>query len=82
MSDLRERCKAQHERMLRLLTIREDPTEDLVAFVVSEIGRAADEKLDATLPLCLYFDSEQDRAEFVDAVHAAKPGMIARRWPA
>lgn len=32
-------------------------------------------------PLVLYFDNEADRREMVDAIHAAKPGMIAAHWP-
>lgn len=79
---LRERCKAQYQKMGRDAMLRQgDPVEDLTAFVVSEIGRAADSKLEHSLPLCLYFSSEQDREEFIAAVHEAKPNMIAKRWP-
>ena len=79
---LRDRClqfyqKAQRDAMLR----QNSPVDELVNFVVSEIGRAAYERLDDSLPLCLYFASEQDRAEFVVAVQEAKPGMISRKWP-
>lgn len=80
--DLRERCKAQYQQMTRDAILRQgDPVETLTAFVVSEIGRAADSTLEDTLPLCLYFGSEQDRKEFLEAVHEAKPGMVARHWP-
>jgi len=58
-----------------------DPVETLTAFVISEIGRTADERLDSTYPLCLYFPDENKRKEFVDAVLAAKPGMISKHWP-
>lgn len=79
---LRARCKAMYQKMGRDAMLRQgDPVEDLTAFVVSEIGRAADSKLENSLPLCLYFSSEQDREEFVAAVREAKPGMVARQWP-
>jgi len=85
MSDsdkLRERCKAQYQKMTRDAMMRQgSPVEDLVAFVISEIGRAADQRLDDSLPLCLYFSSKEDREEFVAAVQEAKPGMISKRWP-
>ena len=57
------------------------PVDDLVAFVVAETGRSADSSLDKSLPLCCYFANEQDREEFIAAVHEVKPGMIAKRMP-
>jgi len=32
-------------------------------------------------PLVLYFDNEADRREMVDAIHAAKPGLVEAHWP-
>lgn len=79
---LRERCKAMYQQMGRDAMLRQgDPVEDLVAFVISEVGRAADDRLDESYPLCLYFSDEQDRREFVEAVHVAKPNMLPRVWP-
>lgn len=79
---LRSRCKTFYQKMGHDQMLRQgDPVEDLIAFVVSEIGRAADSKLEDTLPLCLYFSNDADRDEFIEAVHAANPGMIAKRWP-
>lgn len=79
---LRARCKEMYQRMGRDAILRQgDPVEDLTAFVASEIGRAADSSLEKTLPLCLYFSTEQDREEFLTAIHEAKPTMIAKRWP-
>jgi hypothetical protein len=73
MSKLPHRCRE---------LLRSGPSvDDLVAFVVSEIGRAADERLEASLPLCLYFANDQDRKDFVALVHEAKPGMVAKTWP-
>jgi len=73
---LRKRC----QQFLAGMTYDRNAA-DLEAFVISELGRAADTKLESTVPLCLYFGSEKDREEFVAAVHEAKPGMIAKRWP-
>ena len=81
--NLRERCKAFYQQMGVNGMLRQgSPVDDLTAFVVSEIGRAADSRLEDTLPLCLYFGTEEDRAEFLEVVHAAKPGMVAKHWPA
>ncbi len=79
---LRDRCKAHFAQMTVDGMLRQgSPVDDLTAFVASEIGRAADSVLEDSLPLCLYFTTEEDRAEFIAAVHEAKPGMIAKRWP-
>ena len=58
-----------------------DPVEEIVAFVVSEVGRKADDALDQTLPLCLYFRTPEDRDEFIALVQEAKPGMRMRKVP-
>lgn len=78
---LRDRCKEFVGQQSRNAMLRQgDPVEDLVAFVVSENGRAAaPDALDSALPLCLYFPTAEDREEFIAAVHEAKPNMIARR---
>lgn len=77
---LRDRCKAHYQKSRTDALLRQgDPVEDLMAFVVSEIGRAADDKLEETLPLCLYFASEHDRDEFVQAVQFMRPGMRAKK---
>ena len=55
--------------------------DDFVDFVRSEIGRAADEALESSEPLVLYFAEDKDRKDFVVAVLEAKPGMISRQWP-
>lgn len=83
MSDaLRERCKAMYQKMTRDAMLRQgSPVDDLLAFVVSETGRAADPSLKETLPCVLYFGSDADRDEFIALVHEAKPGMIAKRMP-
>lgn len=79
---LRDRCKAMHEQMVRNGILRQgSPVDDLIEFVVSEIGRSADTKLENTLPLCLYFASEQDRKEFIAIVREAKPNMRMKVVP-
>ncbi len=55
--------------------------DDFVDFVQSEIGRAADSVLEDTEPLVLYFATEADREELVNAILAEKPNMITRHWP-
>lgn len=51
----------------------------LVEFICAEIGRSADSSLENTLPLVLYFENDKDRDEFIDAVKAEKPTMVARK---
>jgi hypothetical protein len=82
MATLRERCaailsKIQTDGMLR----QHSPVETLMAFVMSEQGRAADKSLEETHSLFLYFPTKQDRDEFVALVREAKPGMVARPVP-
>ncbi len=79
---LRDRCKAMYQQMQRDAMLRQgSPVDDLVAFVVAETGRTADKRLKESLPLCLYFATDQDRDEFIALVHEAKPNMITKRIP-
>jgi len=82
MADLRERCRQMIDLLNRNALLRQgSPVDDLMAFVIAETGRAADEMLSEALPLCLYFASKQDRDEFVTAVREAKPDMVSRKLP-
>lgn len=82
MSVLRERCRQLYGRMSRDAMLRQgDPVETLVSFVVAETGRAADQRLDTSLPLCLYFASDEDRREFMALIREAKPGMVMKEIP-
>lgn len=82
MSTLHERCLKFYQQQGRNAILRQGyPVEDLKAFVVSEIGRTADERLDASLPLCLYFATEDDRQDFINTVTLAKPDMISKKVP-
>ena len=77
---LRERCKAMYQQMQRNAMLRQgSPVDDLTAFVVAETGRAADSRLDKTLPLCLYFSGDQDREEFIALIREAKPNMMMKK---
>lgn len=73
---LRGRCReflVHHHSSIRV--------EDLTAFVVSETGRTADERLNEALPLCLYFQTEEDRDGFIRDFHEVKPSAIVRKVP-
>src|SRR3974390_174338 len=79
---LRARCinwLGEHTRMG--ITRTGDPVQHLMEFVMSEIGRTADEKLEDTFSLILYFRNDRDRQEMIDAVMQVKPGMVARKIP-
>jgi hypothetical protein len=59
-----------------------DIVDDLEAFVVAETGRAAGgDKLDKSLPLCLYFKDAEDREAFIAAVMQFQPNLVAKRLP-
>lgn len=82
MKTLRDRCREFNDQLQRNGILRQgNPVEDLMAFVNSEKGRDADDGLEGTSPLVLYFGTEEDREEFVRAVLCAKPDMITKRMP-
>jgi hypothetical protein len=77
---MEDRCRAfikkqSNNRMLR----QGDPLADLIAFVCAENGRKADPRLDKSLPLVLYFDNDEDRDEFIQAVLTEKPNWTTRK---
>lgn len=79
---LRDRCAEFYQSQGRNAILRQgNPVEDLMAFVVAETGRGADDALSETLPLCLYFGTKEDREEFVALVREAKPGMMMKQLP-
>jgi hypothetical protein len=57
------------------------PVDDLMTFVIAERGRAADDNLAETHPLCLYFGSDQDREDVIELILEVKPSTIAKRMP-
>lgn len=82
LPSLRERCKAIYQKMQQDAILRQgNPVDDLLAFVVAEIGRSADPRLDKTLPLVVYFGEDRDREEFIAAILEANPGFVMKRMP-
>lgn len=81
-SMLRDRCKAMYQQMRQDAMLRQgSPVDDLLAFVLAERGRTGDEALSASLPLCLYFDSEESRQEFIEMFQEAKPNCRMKKLP-
>lgn len=79
---LRDSCKEMYQTMDRNAILRQgSPVDDLMAFVQSEVGRAADPILADTKSLIIYFGNEQDRGDFLALVHEVKPGMYAKKIP-
>lgn len=82
MKTLADRCRDFVDTAMRRNMLRVgNPVDDLAAFVVSERGRAGSPELEGSLPVVLYFRTEQDREEFLAAAIALNPGMIARPVP-
>lgn len=79
---LRDRCKEMIGTLQRNAMLRQgSPVDDLMAFVQSEHGRAADPSPEDMRPVILYFGSDQDRDEFMATVREVKPGMVAKPIP-
>jgi hypothetical protein len=82
---LRKRCKAMYHQMQRDAVLRQgSPVDDLMAFVISEKGRvvaAGDFNDEDAFPLCLYFNIDQDRTEFVEMWKDEHPNAITRKIP-
>jgi len=82
MKTLRDRCREMLSTIHQNGILRQsDPVEDLMAFVNTEKGRSADDSLEDTAPVVLYFADEKEREEFIAIVHEVLPGMIAKRMP-
>jgi hypothetical protein len=79
---LRDRCSKIANQLQRDAMLRQgNPVETIMAFVQAEMGRTADERLDDTCSMILYFGNETDRAEFQALILEAKPGMVAKEIP-
>ncbi|HET6346077.1 MAG TPA: hypothetical protein VFH51_14165 [Myxococcota bacterium] len=79
---LHERCKAMLSLIQRDAMLRQgDGVADLVAFVMAERGRRDESRLAHAVPVVLYFGSEKDRDEFIEAVHSVKPNLITKNLP-
>jgi hypothetical protein len=82
MMSLRDRCVAFYSALQRDAMLRQgSPVDDIMAFVIAETGRSADDTLTDTLPLVLYFGNAVERDEFVAVMRDAKPNMITKRLP-
>ena len=79
---LRDRCKEMCSQMQRNGMLRQgSPVDDLMAFVQAELGRTADDRLENTCSLILYFGNEEDRAGFKALVAEAKPNWMMKEIP-
>lgn len=79
---LRDRCKDWCSMRARNEMLRQSSeVDDLEAFVLSERGRATDDRLSGAAPLVLYFSSNDGREEVIAAVLEAKPGMLMKKMP-
>jgi hypothetical protein len=79
---LYDRCKDfLSQQQMRAMMRTGSPVDELVSFVETERGRAADKALEGTAPLVLYFGSQEDRDEMIAAIQEAKPGMSMRKMP-
>jgi hypothetical protein len=82
MLTLRQRCGAFLVALRQNAVLREgSPVDDLMAFVIAETGRKADERLEGSAPLCLYFTTMAEREEFVALFQEAKPNATIKRLP-
>ena len=79
---LRERCREWCSTRARNAMLRQsNEVDDLEAFVMCERGKTADDRLDGTAPLVLYFSTPEDRDEMIAAINEAKPGMSMKKMP-
>ncbi len=74
---LKQRCM-QFLHDTQIAAPHQMTVDDFVDFVQSEIGRAADSVLEDTKPLVLYFATESDREELVNAIRNAGAYFPAR----
>lgn len=79
-SGLRERCAdvVAHNSWAK---DEAESTDYLMAFVATEIGRSAITKFEKSAPLCLYFEDDASREEFIEAFKEAKPNVVTRKLP-
>lgn len=82
VTTLRSRCAALLSRLQSDAVLRQgSPVDDLVAFVTAETGRKADDRLDQSEALVLYFPTKEDREGFIAAFHEVKPHAISKKVP-
>lgn len=80
--NLRNRCNAMYQKIQQDAMFRRgSPVDDLMRFVIAERGRASDNEIAETFPLCLYFGSDRDREEVIELIHEVRPNTIPMRMP-
>lgn len=70
---LKDRCRKFLEHSVG------DPVQELYEFVIAEQGRKLAPELDDSVPLCLYFETDAEREDFVAMVQQINPNMRARK---
>jgi hypothetical protein len=82
MIDLRDRCQKMYQKMrYDAMMRRGSPVDDLMAFVISETGRASEHRFEKRFPLCLFFNDEQSRDEFIALWREDRPNVTIRKIP-
>jgi hypothetical protein len=82
MQTLRDRCKEILHQITKDAILRQGSSvETLMAFVQSEFGRTADERLDPSKPLVLYFPDDKTREQFIEEVRQYNPNFVSRKMP-
>jgi hypothetical protein len=86
--DLRRRCGRMVSQIITPFRNIGDGRADitkmadlLFAFVIAEIGRSASTKFEKSAPLCLYFEDDASREEFIEVFKEAKPNVVTRKLP-
>jgi hypothetical protein len=81
-SGLRERCAkiVAHIRYCSPIEY-DEAVDEMLAFVIAEIGRSSITKFEKSAPLCLYFEDDASREEFIEVFKEAKPNVVTRKMP-
>ena len=79
---LKDRCEAMLDKLQRDRMLRQgSPVDDLMAFVLAEVGRASESRFEEAMPLCIYFHTDKDRKEFIKIFRELKPTMMTKKVP-
>lgn len=82
MKTLKDRCKEILHQITKDAILRQGSSvETLMAFVQSEFGRTADERLDPAKPLVLYFPDDVTRNQFIEEVQRYNPNFVSKKMP-
>lgn len=75
MSTLEKRCAQMHARI-----VAGAPVDELVGFVIAEMGRSTESEYKDALPLCLYFPDAEARQRFIEVTQMLT-GIRTRKLP-